>query len=105
MPEPTAQKTFSALERLKDALIKANISEDNAAFILGRLSRTITEAVIAEVAKNIDETQLRELSAVQNEEEKMAKMAQFFEQKTGKSINSLREEITDKMVAEFESLE
>ncbi len=105
MSEPTVQTPFSALMRLKEALIQANMPEDDAAFILGRLTRSITETVVNEVSQVIDVPQLQELAKIENEEERMNKMGQFFQQKTGKSISALREEVTEKLVAEFESLE
>ena len=105
MSEPTAQVPFSALTRLKEALNKANMPEDDVAFILGRLTRSITETVVNEVSQVIDVPQLQELSKIENEEERMSKMGQFFQQKTGKSISALREEVTEKLVAEFESIE
>ncbi|MBP7774766.1 hypothetical protein KA078_03175 [Candidatus Woesebacteria bacterium] len=105
MSEPTAQVPFSALTRLKEALSAANMPEDDVAFILGRLTRSITETVVNEVSQVIDVPQLQELSKIENEEERMNKMGQFFQQKTGKSISALREEVTEKLVAEFESIE
>ncbi len=104
MSESTAP-AFSALTRLKDALTKANMSEDNVSFILGRLTRVITETVVTEVAQALGEEELKQVANVASEEEKMQKMAILFEQKTGKSITVLREEVTEKMVAEFEALE
>lgn len=105
MSESTAQVPFSALTRLKEALIQANMPEDDVAFILGRLTRSVTETVVSEVSQVIDVPQLQELSKIENEEERMNKMGQFFQQKTGKSISALREEVTEKLVAEFESIE
>ncbi len=94
---------FTALARLKDSLVAAQMPGDDVSFILGRLTRLVTDGVIEQISAALDSEQVKELASILDEEQKLAKMAELFQAKTGKSIETVREELTEKLVAEYEA--
>lgn len=95
-------KPFAAFERLKKLLQDAGMDEEATNFIIGKYTHAATDKVMAEVVSVGGEATLKELVSG-DQQDALSKIETTFKEKKGKSIGQFREEVAEKMVAEFEA--
>lgn len=92
----------SALQKLQTSLEQGDLDTETVTFITNKLQHTVTDQVMAEVAKQLGDEAMKRLTEV-DVEASFTALDEEFTAKTGQSIGALREEIAEKMVAEFEA--
>lgn len=91
-----------ALVQLQQHLLAAKIDEESVAYILGKLTAFILTQATDEVGKLFSTEELQQLDQL-TEGEREQQLEQLFLEKKGISLSDYREELAQKLLAEFEN--
>lgn len=93
---------FAPLKRMHDQLIAANVDEETAAFILGRVMLVAQEAMALKIASAIGAEKYQELQKGSDEQKNVDAIAAAYLEKTGTTTQDLFAETLEKVVQDFE---
>lgn len=93
---------FAALQRIIRYLREKQLDEETIGFLTGRMARVISDATGVVVADALGEEAVKKLQEIPDEVEKQKAIADAYQAKTGKSLDQVREELTEKLVQDFE---
>ncbi len=91
-----------ALVQLQQHLLNAKMDEESVAYILGKLTAFILTQATDEVGKLFSTEELQQLDQL-TEGEREQQLEQLFLEKKGISLSEYREELAQKLLAEFEN--
>lgn len=91
-----------ALVQLQQHLLNAKMDEESVAYILGKLTGFIMTQATDEVGRLFSQEELQRLDAL-TEGEREQQLEQLFLEKKGISLLEYREELAQKLLAEFEN--
>jgi len=91
-----------AFERFVKVLKDGGMNDESVGFLLGRMINLHGEKVLEKITMIVGEDQLNQVRDLP-EEEKLDKLIDLYQTKSGKDIASLRTEVAEELVKEFET--
>lgn len=92
----------SALMQLQQHLLAAKMDEESVAYILGKLTAFILTQATEEVGRLFSQEELQNLEQL-SDEDRQEQLEQLFLEKKGISLSQYREDLAEKLLAEFET--